>query len=173
MYKFEREDLLSILDSMCGEYRSILSWRTLFVVNTVRPTSHTQHASGVDTGAHCLCRFRRRSLRHHSMLLFWQMRVYRGTKTDELFHLLAFKREFRDSSILSFTETWLDSTTPDTAVPPCHALFRADRSSELTDKERGGGVCFLVNQRWCNDTQLVSTSCSRELETLTINCKPF
>ena len=34
-------------------------------------------------------------------------------------------------------------------------------------------MCFLVNQRWCNDIQLVSTSCSRELETLAINCKPF
>ena len=95
-------------------------------------------------------------------------------KTDELFHLLSFKREFKDSSIWCFTETWLDPLTPDAAVtPPGHTLLRADRSSELSGKERGGGICFLVNHRWCNDSTIVSSSCSPELESLTVNCKPF
>ena len=31
----------------------------------------------------------------------------------------------------------------------------------------------MVNQRWCNDAKLVSQSCSVELETLIINCRPF
>ena len=93
---------------------------------------------------------------------------------DELFHLLSFKREFKDSSILCFTETWLDPLTPDAAVtPPGHTLLRADWSSEQSGKERGGGICFLVNHRWCNDSTILSSSCSPELESLTVNCKPF
>ena len=82
--------------------------------------------------------------------------------------------------MLCFTETWLDPLTPDAAVtPPGHTLLRADRSSELSGKERGCRICFLVNHRWCNDstTQLInytmSSSCSPELESLTVNCKPF
>ena len=31
----------------------------------------------------------------------------------------------------------------------------------------------MFNQRWCNDAKLVSQSCSVELETLIINCRPF
>ena len=50
---------------------------------------------------------------------------------------------------------------------------RADRCPVLSQKEKGGGVCFLVNQRWCNDAKPVSQSCSVELETLIINCRPF
>ena len=68
----------------------------------------------------------------------------------------------------------LTPLTPDIAVTaPGHTLFRADRCPVLSQKEKGGGVCFLVNQRWCNDAKLVSQSCSVELETLIINCRPF
>ena len=64
--------------------------------------------------------------------------------------------------------------TPDIAVTaPGHTLFRADRCPVLSQKEKEGGVCFLVNQRWCKDTKLVSQSCSVELETLIINCRSF
>ena len=87
---------------------------------------------------------------------------------------MSFKREFKDASVLCITETWLDPLTPDIAVTaPGYTLFRADRCPVLSQKEKGGGVCFLVNQRWCNDAKLVSQSCSVELETLIINCRPF
>ena len=80
---------------------------------------------------------------------------------------MSFKREFKDASVLCITETWLDPLTPDIAVTaPGYTLFRADRCPVLSQKEKGGGVCILVNQRWCNDAKLVSQSCSLELETL-------
>ena len=47
-------------------------------------------------------------------------------------------------------------------------LFRAGHCPALSQKEKGGGVCFWVNQRWCNDAKLVSQSCAVELETLII-----
>lgn len=33
--------------------------------------------------------------------------------------------------------------------------------------------CFLINEKWCSDSQVLSSSCSPELETLTIKCTPF
>ena len=85
---------------------------------------------------------------------------------------MSFKREFKDASVLCITETWLDPFDPGhSSHGP--GLFRADRCPVLSQKEKGGGVCFLVNQRWCNDAKLVSQSCSVELETLIINCRPF
>ena len=85
---------------------------------------------------------------------------------------MSFKCEFKDASVLCITETWLDPLTPDTAVTaPGHTLFRADRCAVLSQKKKGGGVCFLVSQRWCNDAKLVSQSCSVELETLIVNCR--
>ena len=46
-------------------------------------------------------------------------------------------------------------------------------SSSLAEGGKGGGVCFLVNKIWCKDAKLVSQSCSVEVETLIINCRPF
>ena len=87
---------------------------------------------------------------------------------------MSFKPEFKDASVLCITETWLDPLTPDIAVTATgYALFRADCCPVLSQKEKGGGVCFLVNQRWCNEAKLVSLSCSVELETSIINCMPF
>ena len=50
-------------------------------------------------------------------------------------------------------------------------MFRAGRSYELISKRRGGRVCFMVNMRWCNGSKL--TSCSRDLETITVDCRTF
>ena len=98
VYKYECEDLLSILDSMYGEYRKTFSWKTLFLC-TFRPTSYTQHntprhtrnpthhathASGVDARTHCVC-FAGAAFDHHSLLLFSQMCVHRGTKRTNCF----------------------------------------------------------------------------------------
>ena len=121
-----------------------------------------------------LCRFRSRSLRPAlPAIVLANVRSLRN-KADELFNMLSFNREFKDSSVRGFTKTWLDSTTPDEAVcPQSHSMFRVDRSYELTGKRRGGGVCFMVNKRRCHDSELTSTLCSRDLETITVDCRPF
>ena len=31
----------------------------------------------------------------------------------------------------------------------------------------------MVNKRWCSDSKLTSTLCSRDLETITVDCRPF
>ena len=69
----------------------------------------------------------------------------------------------------------------DLTHPSLTQLFSllATHSSERIDHpicrtNRGvGGISFLVNQRWCSDADVLSTSCSPEPETLTVRCRPF
>ena len=49
-----------------------------------------------------------------------------------------------------------------TVQPPGYTLFQADRSPDLSNKLRNGEISFLVNQRWCSDADVLSTSCSPE-----------
>ena len=31
----------------------------------------------------------------------------------------------------------------------------------------------MVNKRWCNDSKLPSTLCCRDLDAITVDCRPF
>jgi len=46
--------------------------------------------------------------------------------------------------------------------------------TEESGKSKGGGVCFMTNNRWCNPKNIktLSRSCSPNLENLTISCRP-
>ena len=95
-------------------------------------------------------------------------------KRDELFLLIQHKREYSDCSVFCITESWLNDSHPDSYFQPQgFTLLRADRVPDLAQKETGGGVCLLINQRWCSDSAKLSTSCSPNLETLVVKCVPF
>ena len=95
-------------------------------------------------------------------------------KIDELCCLIHTRKDYRDCSLFCFTETWLNSSVPDSAVvPPGFNLFRSDREFTEVDKSTGGGLCFLLNDEWCTDAKILSHSCTPELETLFIKCRPF
>ena len=98
-----------------------------------------------------------------------------NNKTDELKYLTSNFRDYKDCSAFCLTETWLHPDTPDSIMcPDGFKPHRADRSNVLAQKSGlGGGICFLVNQRWCNDSTEIFRSCSHDLETLFIECKPF
>ncbi|KAK0133035.1 hypothetical protein N1851_031594 [Merluccius polli] len=68
--------------------------------------------------------------------------------------------EYRESSVMVFTETWLHQDIPDSLIRlDGFSLIRADRT-ELSGKSRGGGVCLFVNDSWCkNYTWERSKSC--------------
>ncbi len=36
-----------------------------------------------------------------------------------------------------------------------------------------GGVCFMINNQWCSDVEIISTGCSPDLEHLMIRCQPY
>ncbi len=49
-----------------------------------------------------------------------------------------------------------------------------DRTAEA-GKTKGGGVCFMINKKWCDprNISILSRSCSPHLENLSIICCPF
>ncbi len=95
---------------------------------------------------------------------------------DDLRVRISFQRDIRDCSILCLTETWLTPTVPDTAVTPSYnfSVLRMDRTAEA-GKNKGGGVCFMINKKWCDtrNISILSCSCSPHLEHLSIICRPF
>ncbi len=61
-------------------------------------------------------------------------------------------------NILCLSETWLSPSVQDTAVTPSDnfAVLRMDRTAEA-GKIKGGGVCFMINKKWC-DPRNISNS---------------
>ncbi|KAI4899536.1 hypothetical protein NFI96_002056 [Prochilodus magdalenae] len=74
-----------------------------------------------------------------------------ANKTDKLSALIRTQREYRECSILCFTESWLNQNVPDSHVHlNGFTTVRADRVYHQTGKKRGGGLAVFVNDRWCN-----------------------
>ena len=97
-------------------------------------------------------------------------------KLDNLRARIKYQRDIRDCNIICLTETWLTPTLPDHAIQPAeffsvHRMYRTKESG----KSRGGGLCLMVNNNWCDSRNVVSLthSCSPNLELLTIKCRPF
>ena len=118
-------------------------------------------------------RLRQRSFRPPLPSLFLGNARSLPNKVDELTCNIQTRRDYRECSVFCFTETWLSSDIPDSAIqPPGFTVYRADRTAE-SGKRRGGGVCFLVNTRWCSDVKVISRACFPDVEFLTIQCRPF
>lgn len=97
-------------------------------------------------------------------------------KMDDLRARISFQRDIRDCNILCLSETWLTPLVPDAAVMPSEnfSVLRMDRTAEA-GKTKGGGVCFMINKKWCDPWNIstLSRSCSPYLEHLSIICRPF
>lgn len=130
------------------------------------------HRRGKRAGA--LVKFRQRGLRTPlPSIHMTNLRSLRN-KMDELSLLNRTNKDFSLSAVLCFTETWLADSVPDSALH-LHGfhLHRADRDTELSGKEKGGGICFYINQGWCTDVTVLMRICSPNLESLFLNCTPF
>ncbi len=90
---------------------------------------------------------------------------------DDLRARISFQRDIRDCNIICLTETWLTPSVPDTAVTPSDnfSVLRMDRTAEA-GKSKGGGVCFMINKKWCDPRNIssLSRSCLPHLEHLSI-----
>ncbi len=97
-------------------------------------------------------------------------------KMDDLRARTSFQWDIRDCNILCLSETWFTPSVPDTAVTPSDnfSVLRMDRTAEA-GKIKGGGVCFMINKKWCDprNISILSRSCSPHLEHLSIICRPF
>lgn len=57
--------------------------------------------------------------------------------------------EFCEASLLCFTESWLQSSMPNSLFEvPGFTLVRADRD-KVSGKCKGGGICVYTNEKWC------------------------
>ncbi len=72
-------------------------------------------------------------------------------KMDDLRARISFQQDIRDCNILCLTETWLTPSVPDTAATPSDnfSVLRMDRTAKA-GKTKGGGVCFMINKKWCD-----------------------
>ncbi len=72
-------------------------------------------------------------------------------KMDNLRARISFQRDIRDCNFLCLTETWLTPSVPDMAVRPSDnfSVLRMDRTAQA-GKNKGGGVCFMINKKWCD-----------------------
>jgi hypothetical protein len=93
-------------------------------------------------------------------------------KPDELEASVRFLHEFREASLLCFSETWYTEGDTDPQLPG-FTLSRLDRSKEATGKRRGGGVGVFVNDRWCRNVTIKKQHCSADIELLTVALRPF
>ncbi|KAK0135720.1 hypothetical protein N1851_028397 [Merluccius polli] len=94
-------------------------------------------------------------------------------KMDELRARTTTQCEIRECCALIFTETWTKDNTPDSVIQlETHSVHRGDRTS-ASGKNKGGGVCVYINNRWCSDVQVVEKHCSVDIEVLMVKCRPF
>jgi len=89
---------------------------------------------------------------------------------DELRTRITSQREIKECCALIFMETW---TTADSTIQlQSHSVHRGDHTS-ASGKNKGGGVCVYVNNRWCADVQVAEKHCCAEVEVLMVKCRPF
>ncbi len=85
---------------------------------------------------------------------------------DDLKARISFQWDIRDSKNLCLSETWLTPLVPDNAVTPSDnfSVLRMGRTAEA-GKTKGGGVCFMINKKWCDPRciSILSRSCSPHL----------
>ncbi|KAK1798194.1 hypothetical protein P4O66_000687 [Electrophorus voltai] len=97
-------------------------------------------------------------------------------KLDDLQAKIKFQRDIWDYNLLCFTESWMNPAVPSHAIQSAE-FFSVHRMGRTADsgKSRGGGVCVMVNNSWCNNANVVTLtrSCSPNLELLTLKFHPF
>ncbi len=99
-----------------------------------------------------------------------------ANKMEELTALARSQTEYRECSLMCFTETWLHQDIPNDNVSiDGFQTVRADRDSTGSGKRKGGGLAVLVNNKWCNPAHITIKErvCSRDSELLAVGLRPY
>ncbi len=123
-----------------------------------------------------LVRLRRRAFRHPLPTILLANVQSLDNKLCELRARISYQRETRDCCVICLTETWMSAMVPDSAIELTgFSVHSSDRMEELTGKSRGGGVCFYINNLWCDERNIhsIKSFCSPDLEFHTLLCRPF
>ncbi len=123
-----------------------------------------------------LIRLRRRAFRPPLPTILLANVQSLDNKLCELRARISYQRETRDCCVICLTETWMSAMVPDSAIELTgFSVHRSDRTKELTGKSRGGGVCFYINNLWCDERNIhsIKSFCSPDLEFHMLLCRPF
>ncbi len=126
--------------------------------------------------ADVLVRLRRRAFRPPLPTILLANVQSLDDKLCELRARISYQRETRDCCVICLTETWMSAMVPDSGIELTgFSVHRSDRTKELTGKSRGGGVCFYINNSWCDERNLhsVKSFCSPDLEFHMLLCRLF
>ena len=108
-------------------------------------------------------------------IILANVRSLKGLKMDELRANATHLNEYRDACMMAFTETWFDNSVSDrgTFVDGFGCPTRLDRDRKATGKEKGGGVCLYVNERWCKTVMVREQLCTPDIELLSVSLRPL
>ncbi len=107
--------------------------------------------------AGALVRLRRRAFRPPLPTILLANVQSLDNKLCKLWARISYQRETRDRCIICLTETWMSAMVPDSAIKLTgFSVLRSDRTKDFTGKSRGGGVCFYINNSWCDERNLHS-----------------
>ena len=95
---------------------------------------------------------------------------------DELTVLTRSHQEYRECSLMIFTESWLHTDIPDhdDSTEGFHTV-RTTRDCTTSGKRKGGGLAVYVNNRWCNPGHLTVKDriCSPDIELLAVGLRSY
>ena len=95
-------------------------------------------------------------------------------KIDELRSLIKYDSDYRQSSIICLTETWLNSKDLDVMYNiDGFSLIRSDRDAVTSNKSCGGGIAFYIKKLWCTNYYIHSKLCTPHIELLALGLRPF
>ncbi len=123
-----------------------------------------------------LVRLRCRAFRHPLPTILLANVQSLDNKLCELRACISYQQETRDCCVICLTETWMSAMVPDSAIELTgFSVHRSDRTKELTGKSRGGGVCFYINNLWCDERNIhsIKSFCFPDLEFHMLLCRPF
>ncbi|TWW59307.1 hypothetical protein D4764_06G0008370 [Takifugu flavidus] len=99
-----------------------------------------------------------------------------ANKMDKLEALTRTQREYREASIMCFTETWVHGLIPDSNVTIAgFSTVQADRDTTAAGKKKGGGLAVFISNRWCNPEHIhvKERVCSPDVELIAIGLHPY
>ncbi len=71
------------------------------------------------------------------------------------------------------SESWLHSGIPDAAMELTGRILHCHDRNQDSQKQRGGGLCIYISEKWATNTKTIDSHCSPDLEYLTVKCRPF
>ncbi len=180
---YDRDTLLNIDSSVAQrkpdwvfEFRWIVHRHGIWALLWVAQLRKRRRRRKRGKRAGVLVRLRRRAFRHPLPTILLANVQSLDNKLCELRARISYQRETRDCCVICLTETWMSAMVPDSAIELTgFSVHRSDRAKELTGKSRGGGVCFYINNLWCDERNIhsIKSFCSPGPEFHTLLCRPF